>query len=196
VKDVKATCTENGLTGRTYCDVCESIVDWGTEQAAAGHDYVKAKGVVSCKTCGGKLTGMYKDKYYIEGVLANGWVNDTYYYVDGVITTGHRIIGGTMYNYKNGERRYAGLIEIDGGFYYVNSSCKVVTGGYYVNVNNGLKESNYYFFDETGRMDQKTGIYKDSEGILRYYENGFMFYGGLHPAGTYTFDGNGKMIDK
>jgi len=34
---------------------------------------------------------------------------------------------GELYYYVNGVKTYAGLIQTDGNYYYVNSSCKVVT---------------------------------------------------------------------
>jgi len=128
-------------------------------------------------------------RYYVN--KNNGLKPSDYYFFDedGKMVQKDGIVSedGALYYYKNGERKYAGLIEIDGYYYYVNSSCKVVTGRYYVNMNNGLKESGYYFFDENGRMDQKTGIYTDSEGVMRYYENGFLTYAGLIKIGGYYY---------
>ena len=60
--------------------------------------------------------------------------------------------GSTMYYYVNGVRTYAGLIKIDGYYYYVNSSCKVVTGEYYISLTNDLMPRGYYNFDSQGRM--------------------------------------------
>ncbi len=68
----------------------------------------------------------------------NGLVEENgglYYYVDGVLT-------------------YAGLIEIDGSYYYINSSCKAVTGRYWVYKTNGLITEGYYEFDTDGKMIQ------------------------------------------
>ena len=69
--------------------------------------------------------------------MKNGIVADNgslYYYVDGVLT-------------------YAGLIQIDGDYYYVNSSCKVVTSAHYwISKTNGLLPATFYDFDETGRI--------------------------------------------
>ena len=39
VEDLAPSCTAAGFTGRTYCEECGSVVDWGTDIPAAGHDY-------------------------------------------------------------------------------------------------------------------------------------------------------------
>ena len=60
---------------------------------------------------------------------------------------------GSLYYYRNGERTYAGLIQIDGHYYYVRSSCEVVHDrSYYVYWTHGLMPEGYYNFDSAGRM--------------------------------------------
>ena len=60
---------------------------------------------------------------------------------------------GSLYFYRNGERTYAGLIQIDGDYYYVRSSCEVVHDrSYYVYWTHGLMPEGYYNFDSAGRM--------------------------------------------
>ena len=60
---------------------------------------------------------------------------------------------GSLYFYRNGERTYAGLIQIDGDYYYVRSSCEVVHDrSYYVYWTHGLVPAGYYNFDSAGRM--------------------------------------------
>ena len=66
---------------------------------------------------------------------------------------------GSLYFYRNGERAYAGLIQIDGDYYYVRSTCEVVHDrSYYVYWTHGLMPEGYYNFDSAGRMilDSKT----------------------------------------
>ena len=66
---------------------------------------------------------------------------------------------GSLYFYRNGERTYAGLIQIDGDYYYVRSTCEVVHDrSYYVYWTHGLMPEGYYNFDSAGRMilDSKT----------------------------------------
>lgn len=60
---------------------------------------------------------------------------------------------GSLYFYRNGERAYAGLIQIDGDYYYVRSTCEVVHDrSYYVYWTHGLIPEGYYNFDSAGRM--------------------------------------------
>ena len=60
---------------------------------------------------------------------------------------------GSLYFYRNGERAYAGLIKIDGNYYYVRSTCEVVHDrSYYVYWTHGLMPEGYYNFDSAGRM--------------------------------------------
>lgn len=60
---------------------------------------------------------------------------------------------GSLYYYVDGKLTAAGLIEIDGDYYYVNSSCKVVTTSHYwVNRSNGLLPAGFYDFGADGKM--------------------------------------------
>ena len=73
-------------------------------------------------------------------------------------------------------KNYAGLIEIDGEYYYVKSDCSIVCGcSYYVTKNNGLAPSATYTFGADGRMEIKNGIYREKLGdgneYLFYYVN-------------------------
>ncbi len=107
---------------------------------------------------------------------------------------------GSLYYYVNGKLTYAGLIEIDGYYYYVKTSCEVIHGKkYWISKTNGILPEKAYTFDETGKMldfrpednDQpveppvtepepevKNGIVAEN-GSLYYYENGKLTYAGL-----------------
>ena len=104
---------------------------------------------------------------------------------------------GELYYYVNGVRFYAGLIQIDGDYYYVNSSCKVVTNQrYWVSKTNDLLPAGFYNFDVDGKMtdapiptpdpdpdpnpdpEVKNGIVSE-DGELYYYVNGVKIYAGL-----------------
>ena len=76
-----ATCTENGYTGRTYCETCQSVVDWGTVVEATGHNYVVDGDLLKCPADGavvnatGLVTVGDKIYYLINGKLVTGWQN-------------------------------------------------------------------------------------------------------------------------
>ena len=99
--DQKATCTEAGYSGRTYCADCQSVIDWGTTTPATGHSYELVDGKLICSGCNetNNITGLFEmdGKYYyaIGGALQSGWV------------------------------------EIDGAWHYFGSDYAAVTGEYY-----------------------------------------------------------------
>ena len=61
---------------------------------------------------------------------------------------------GSLYYYVDGKLTAAGLIEIDGNYYYVKSSnCEVVHGrSYWITLTNGLLPAGQYTFDADGKM--------------------------------------------
>ena len=93
---------------------------------------------------------------------------------------------GSLYYYKDGVRYYAGLIEIDGSYYYVRTSGEVVHGcNYWITKTNGLMGERSYQFAEDGKMINpeiknlsKNGIVAE-DGSLYYYRDGVRYYAGL-----------------
>lgn len=90
---------------------------------------------------------------------------------------------GSLYYYENGELTYAGVIEIDGAYYYVKTSGEVVHGkSYWISKTNGLLEEKSYTFGDDGRIifpdTSKNGIVEEN-GSLYYYENGKLTYAGV-----------------
>ena len=94
---------------------------------------------------------------------------------------------GTWYYYVNGAKTYAGLIQIDGDYYYVKTDTTVVHGQrYYVSKTNGLMPQDWYVFDDEGKMvltqdptpTVKNGIVKDGD-VWTYYVNDVPTYAGL-----------------
>ena len=87
------------------------------------------------------------------------------------------------YYYVNDVKTYAGLIEIDGDYYYVNSSFKVIHNqSYFVSKTNGLKPQGTYEFDAEGKLviyEELNGIVKESDGTWYYYVDGVKTYVGL-----------------
>ena len=60
---------------------------------------------------------------------------------------------GELYYYVDGVKTHAGLIEIDGNYYYINSSCKAVRDcDYFISNTNDLMARGTYHFDVDGKM--------------------------------------------
>ena len=91
---------------------------------------------------------------------------------------------GVLRYYVNGERTYAGLIQIGDDYYYVNSKCEVVHDcDYYITWTHDLKPQGKYHFDADGKLTGevaplKNGIYEE-DGSLYFYRNGERTYAGL-----------------
>ena len=182
-----------------------------------------------------KVDGYY---YYAStgGVCKTGkyWVSRTndllkagYYFFneDGKmdIKNGVYTEDGAVYYYVDGVRTGAGLVKVDGYYYYASTGGVCKTGKYWVSRTNDLLKAGYYFFNEDGKMDIKNGVYAEDGGIY-YYVDGVRTGAGLvkvgndyyyastggacktgkywvsrpndmMPAGYYTFDAEtGKMI--
>ena len=112
--DVEATCTTNGYYGRTYCEGCASVIDWGTIVEATGHDYNVVNGSIVCGNCGDTqiTTGLVEidgnTYYFINGKAATGWqmIGTDWYYFDPVTTAGvdgDVYIDPVTYNFVDGK---------------------------------------------------------------------------------------------
>ncbi len=175
--DKDATCTEKGYTGRTFCEVCNSVVDWGTIVPAKGHSYEIVDGKLTCVNGGELFTGVYTDgKTYADGVIvADGWnADNTAYYVDGVKLTGSHIIDKAVYTFDdNGvylpDYIYNGFITDNGVtmYFYTNTNYEIE----YLYINDAA----YYFVD---------GIAK--EGTYTINGEECLFEGGKYISSTNT----------
>ena len=98
---------------------------------------------------------------------------------------------GSLYYYKNGVLTGAGLIQIDGSYYYVRTSTGEVVHGraYWITVTNGLPiKADQYQFADDGKMilpetepeepEVKNGIVEE-DGSLYYYVDGVRTGAGL-----------------
>ncbi|MGN8688300.1 InlB B-repeat-containing protein [Atopobiaceae bacterium HCP3S3_F7] len=99
-------------------------------------------------------------------------------HADGIVAE-----DGSLFYYKDGKRYYAGLIEIDGKYYYVRTSGELAHGQkYWITKTNGLMVQGSYEFDENGVLQvpetPKQGIYEE-DGSLWYYEAGKRTHKGL-----------------
>ncbi len=205
VDDKAATCTEDGYTGRTYCDVCDSVVDWGTVIPAAGHDLdASVNGLQTCGNCGEKF-------FFENGAPKTGWIEDgdAIYYGknDGSLADGAYTVDGHTYTFTDcvltrgawetdaeglkicfwaGEQCHDGWYTMNGKQYHFHGPWAdigvirigVSVGGY-----------DYYCFDENGVfLSDYNGLFIAENGVT-YAQNGIGIYYGLvkSDAGDYYY---------
>ena len=106
LKDKAPSCAENGYTDRTFCEGCNSVVEWGTTIPATGHtfkvDVANAK--LACD-CGRAFTGTGLQNvdgvnyYTVAGKLTGGWitVDNEWYFFD---TVNYKAWDGDCYSDK------------------------------------------------------------------------------------------------
>ncbi len=208
VNDVAANCTESGFTGKTYCSVCDSPVDWGTKIPARGHIWsFDTEGKLVCENGGESFNGVYTDgKTYIDGsVVADGWnAEHTSYYIDGVMLTGSHIIGDVMHTFdENGvylsDYKYNGFYDIDDTvMYFVNN--KYVVGCQWI-------DAVFYNFDKNGLAYDgnvelcgtvcsfEDGVFVKTDGVLLAGICGDDVYYVIYDDGRMVLDGSGSMMD-
>ena len=161
--DKAATCTEAGYTGRTFCEVCNSVVDWGTTVPATGHSYEVVDGVLKCTVCDELFTGKWTDgKEYKDGVVVKNYI----------------LVDGIYYTYGNGVQGgvYTGLVDIDGVNYF--SKLGVLTSGWF-----DIDGAWYYFMPET--KTAADGSVTTTDGITFDFENGKVLHGVWTMNGQY-----------
>ena len=129
-------------------------------------------------------------EYYCERMGDSGLKEGLYAFdADGKLLLQKKGIvaeNGSLYYYEYGVRTYAGLIEIDGRYYYVKTSGEVVHGrSYWITKTNGLMPERSYTFADDGKMIDpefkdvsKSGIVAE-DGSLYYYKDGLRTYAGL-----------------
>ena len=152
--DKAATCTEAGYTGRTFCEVCNSVVDWGTTVPATGHSYEVVDGVLKCTVCDELFTGKWTDgKEYKDGVVVKNYI----------------LVDGKYYTYENGVQGgvYTGLVQIDDKWGY--SKLGSLTGGWI------MIDDAWYYFDTTTLTCVET--YNNGKVTFEFEENGRLISG-------------------
>ena len=154
ISDKAATCTEAGYTGRTFCDVCNSVVDWGTTVPATGHSYALVDGVLKCTVCGDLFTGTWTDgKEYKDGIFVRNYI----------------LVDGIYYTYENGVQGgvYTGLVQVDDKWGY--SKLGSLTGGWV------MIDDEWYYFDTTTLTCVET--YNNGKVTFEFEENGRLISG-------------------
>ena len=188
IADKAATCTNVGYTGRTYCEGCASVIDWGTVVPAIEHSYKVVDNKIVCD-CGKVYTesGLCSvdgvNYYVLNGELASGWfeVDGAWYYFDGTTFAGldgeQYADNGVQFVFDNGRvtagvwvKNEAGKRYWYGPGYYKDTSINTYSCKPYV------IDGNTYLFNKAGYM--QTGIvyhlYKlyGATGEFHYYDCG------------------------
>ena len=173
---------ENGVFQKNQCGVYNDngitrwinngMLVWHAGLVKDGNDYryFKRNGMVtSVETYVAKTNGLLKAAKYTfdaEGRLMK---------LEGL----HEDLNGNLCYYVDYVKNYAGLVEVDGSFYYIASDLKAVKNcTYYVTKTNDLKPAGYYTFDADGKMVIKSGLVEEN-GDLYYYVGGAKTAAGL-----------------
>ena len=179
---------ENGVFQKNQCGVHDDngvtrwinngMLVWHAGLVKDGDDYryFKRNGMVTgVETYVAKTNGLLKAAKYTfdaEGRLMK---------LEGL----HEDLNGNLCYYVDYVKNYAGLVEVDGSFYYIASDLKAVKNcTYYVTKTNDLKPAGYYTFDVDGKMVIKNGLVEEN-GDLYYYVDG-----AKTAAGLIEWDGN------
>ena len=179
---------ENGVFQKNQCGVHDDngvtrwinngMLVWHAGLVKDGDDYryFKRNGMVTgVETYVAKTNGLLKAAKYTfdaEGRLMK---------LEGL----HEDLNGNLCYYVDYVKSYAGLVEVDGSFYYIASDLKAVKNcTYYVTKTNDLKPAGYYTFDADGKMVIKNGLVEEN-GDLYYYVDG-----AKTAAGLIEWDGN------
>jgi len=204
---VEPTCTTTGLTAGSHCAACGNVITAQKVLTALGHVWnegevitaptaeTNGEKIYTCTVCGDTKT--------VETTLAE--IIDGYYYYDGSIVS------------------EAGLVCVEGDYYYVVTGGKVKTGRYAISKTNELPvDTGIYYFFEDGKMNLAEGVYDGyyynatgkTEAYVGLIEwNGAKYYvndygkvivgryfvsklNGLVPAKrAYTFHEDGRMLE-
>ena len=173
---------ENGVFQKDQCGVYNDngvtrwinngMLVWHAGLVKDGDDYryFKRNGMVtSVETYVAKTNGLLKAAKYTfdaEGRLMK---------LEGL----HEDLNGNLCYYVDYVKNYAGLVEVDGSYYYIASDLKAVKNcTYYVTKTNDLKPAGYYTFDVDGKMVIKSGLVEEN-GDLYYYVDGAKTAAGL-----------------
>ncbi len=188
LEDKAATCTEDGYTGRTYCNTCKSVLKWGTVRAQ-GHKYQVSDGKYKC-SCGKEIvtTGLFEidgvNYYFVAGELKSGWflVEKDWYYFDKATFKG---VDGSVPAHDCGITGYNFNYEFDNG--------KLLDGVWHINPARGKR---YYYGPEYYGKSLR-----EIDGEMYYFNNHGYVQTGTHvvkfhpgtPPECYYFGEDGAL---
>ncbi len=202
IEDKAATCTENGFEGRTYCETCKSVVDFGTIIPATGHSYTIVDAQFVCGTCGEVAatgTGVVEVDgvlyYSVNDKLVTGWQDMGTYEGDDYINGGAPY---TMYGYAGDDYKlYVNTTKTISGVTYTFAEDGTTMGGWKTDSKgtqysvgpNTIKRSwvtlageQYYFGEDRYMYTGIRAIAVNRNNIKEGYR-------------VYTFGADGKLVD-
>ena len=172
--DVPATCTDDGYEGRTYCEGCSSVVDWGTTLEAKGHNLIIVDGGLVCDVCGESdaKNGLAQigDNYYYfaNGSVKKGWqlVGSDWHYFDettGAAVSGEKYMAPVTYVFEANGKLASGVWAktLYGMRYYYGP-------GYYKNGWQTIDGKDYYF-DDGNRIEGGWQLVLESQQYRNWY---------------------------
>ncbi len=183
VDDLKATCTEEGYEGRTVCEVCDSVVEWGTTLAATGHEY-GADG--KCKHC--EATTAYEGLVEIDGK----W----YYAIAGNFQSGWQMIGDEWHYFdETTKAAQVGELHYFEGVKYVFDETGKLTDGVWKVTEDGIR----YYYGPSWYIKKWIDIdgstyYFDADGYCAVGNNVIKNATNAPPV-AYVFGDDGKLIN-
>ena len=160
-------------TGYYYCNTTNGLLEKGyynfDEEGKLKNGIVDDEGTLYYYVMGHRASGglllIDGDYYYVRSnsqiVTGSYYCNNTNgllpagtyeFGADGKMLNGIHMVDGTLYYYVNGVRTAAGMIELNGNYYYVRTSGQLAIGYYYCNTTNGLMPAGFYTFDVDGSM--------------------------------------------
>ena len=181
--DKEATCTENGYTGRTFCEVCDSVVDWGTIVSATDHEY---------KVVGDKVVCDCENEYVTTGLVE---VNGAHYYmISGKLQSGWHMIDDEWYYFEesfvgvNGDK----IISVSGvNVEYTFFGGKLLNGVWFKTE----KGTRYMYGPSYYRATGSTNVaWKIIDGVVYGFDGSGYLYEGRHLIYAANF-GAGLLYD-
>ena len=100
----------------------------------------------------------------------------------------HNDLNGNLCYYVDYVKSYAGLVNVDGDFYYIASDLKAVKDcTYYVTKTNDLKSAGFYTFDKDGKMIIKNGLIEENGDLYYYVDSQKTAAGLIEVDGNYYY---------
>ena len=209
VLNQEATASQWGFENRTYCETCQSVVDWGTiiPKIEVTHNYeiVDARFVCTDEGCGHVYdsgTGVFEmngDLYYsIAGKLVTGWQDaenggKCFAYSSYKLAVGEQTINGITYTFDENGSTMGAWVEDEKGtrFSYGPAfySCATAANPH-ANVAWATILGQTYAFDREGYRHENISVLVESNNPAKLYE--FTAEGVL--VGDYVTDHTGIFV--